>query len=162
MKTHHHPNRALSQKELEVRRLRAVPYFKTGRSLRHIARKLGVSPIAVHQWRVSWRDKGRAGLKAGRYGSVSKLSPQKERMVQKRLLKGAEIHGFSGDFWTLGRMTKAIAAWTGSTYRARSVWHLMRRLGFSCQKPAKRAVERDERAIRTWLTDIWPKVKKGA
>ena len=147
---------------MEARRLQAVPYFRKGWSLRRIAQKFGVSPIAVHQWKVAWKRKGSAGLKAGRYGSVSKLSPKKEKVVQRRLLKGAEVNGFSGDFWTLSRMTKAIATWTGVTYRDRSVWHLMRRLGFSCQKPAKRAAERDEKAIKTWVTDIWPQVKKGA
>jgi len=162
MNTHHHPNRALSQGEMEARRLRAIPYFKKGWPERRIAAKLGVSPVATHQWKVLWKKKGREGLKAGRYGSVSKLSPKKEKVVQKRLLKGAEAHGFSGDFWTLRRMTQAIAAWTGVTYQDRSVWHLMGRLGFSCQKPVKRAVERDEKAIKTWLTDLWPKVKKGA
>ena len=162
MTTHHHPNRALSQKEMEARRLRAVPYFKKTWPERRIAQKLGVSPIAVHQWKVAWKQKGRRGLKARRYGSVSKLSTKKEASVRAKIKKGAEAAGFSGDFWTLNRLTNAIRTWTGISYQDRSVWHLMRRLGFSCQKPAKRAVERDEKAINTWLTDIWPKVKKGA
>lgn len=162
MNTHHHPNRALSQKELEARRLRAVPYFKKGWSLRRTARKFGVSAIAVHQWRVAWKAKGRAGLQAGRYGPVSKLSPKKETEVRSKIGKGAEACGFSGDFWTLHRLTNAIRTWTGVTYKDRSVWHLMKRLGFSCQKPAKRAVERDEKAIKTWLSDLWLEVKRGA
>lgn len=162
MNKHHHPNRALSQSEMEARRLRAIPYFKKGWPLRRIAKKLGISFVAVHQWKCAWNEKGRAGLKAGRYGHASKLSQKKEMAVRLRIQKGAEAWGFSGDFWTLHRLTSAIRTWTGVTYRDRSVWHLLRRLGFSCQKPAKRAAERDEKAIKTWLTDIWPKVKKGA
>lgn len=162
MKTHHHPNRALSQQEMEARRLRAVPYFKNGWSLRRVGKKLGVSPIAAHQWRIAWKQKGSAGLKAGRYGHAPKLSPKKERLVCSQILKGAEAHGFSGDFWTLHRLTNAVRTWTGIVYRDRSIWHVLKRLGFSCQKPLKRVAERDEKAITTWLSDIWPKVKKGA
>ena len=162
MKTHHHPNRALSKKELEARRLRAVPYFKKGWSLRRIAQKLGVSPIAIYQWKASWKREGRKGLLAVRDGPASKLSPKKEKEVRKKILKGAEANGFSGDFWTLGRITSAVKTWTGVLYQERSVWHVLKRLGFSCQKPSKRAVERDEKVIRTWTKELWPQIKKGA
>ena len=162
MKTHHHPNRALSQQELQARRLRAVPYFKKGWSLRRIAQKLCVSPIAVHQWKVVWKHKGSRGLVAGRYGPPPKLTATEERKVSAQIQKGAAIHGFSGDFWTLGRLTSAVRTWTGVAYHDRSLWHVLKRLGFSCQKPVKRAVERDEKAIATWLSAEWPRVKKGA
>lgn len=161
MTTHHHPNRALSQQEMEARRLRAVPYFKKGWSLRRIGAKLGVSPIAVHQWKTAWKEKGRTGLHAGHYGPVPLLSPKRAGEVSHRILQGAEAHGFSGDFWTLARLTTAVKKWTGIVYRDRSVWHVLRRLGFSCQKPVKRALERDEKAIKTWLSATWPEVKKG-
>lgn len=162
MKTYHHPNRALSQKTMEARRLQAVPYFKKSWSLRRIGKKLGVSFVAVYQWKTAWQEKGVAGLKAGRYGPVSKLSPAKEKVARARLLQGAEAHGFSGDYWTLNRITKAVRNWTGVLYQDRSVWHVLQRLGFSCQKPVKRAVERDERAIRIWQQKTWREIKKRA
>lgn len=162
MNTHHHPNRALSQEEMEARRLQAVPYFKKSWPLRRIGKKLGVSFIAVHQWKTTWKQKGAAGLQAGHYGRVSRLSPQREKEVSRRILAGAEAQGFSGDFWTLSRLTRAVKKWTGVIYKERSVWHVLHRLGFSCQKPVKRALERDEKAIKTWLTTTWPGVKKGA
>jgi transposase len=162
MTTHHHPNRALSQKDMEARRLTAVPYFKKHWSERQIAGQLDVSSVAVHQWKVLWKTKGVPGLKAGVYGNPSRLPARKEREVQKKIMDGAEHHGFSGDFWTLSRLTSAIFAWTGVRYHDRSVWHVLKRLGFSCQKPAKKARERDEKAITTWLSVDWPEVKKGA
>jgi len=161
MKTHHHPNRALSQKEMEARRLQAAPYFKKQWSERVIGRMCGVSSVAIHQWKVAWKAKGLNGLRAGYYGPPSKLPPHKEKTVRKKILEGAEIHGFSGDFWTLNRITEAVKSWTGVLYQDRSVWHLLRRLGFSCQKPLKRAVERDEEAIRTWKQKTWLLIKKG-
>ncbi len=158
----HHPNRARSQKEMEARRLLAVPYFKRQWTERKIAGELGVSGPSVHDWKVAWKNTGIAGLRAGRYGRVSRLSAQKTRAVRRNILKGAGAYGFSGDFWTLKRLTIGVQRWTGVAYEDRSIWHVLHRLGFSCQKPVKRARERDEEAIRTWVTKTWPAVKKGA
>jgi len=158
----HHPNRALSQKEMEVRRLRAVPYFKKEWSERKIGAKLGVSGPTVHEWKVFWKKKGIAGLKAGVYGRVSRLSKQEEKLVRKQILKGAGAFGFSGDFWTLKRLSISVRRWVKVDYKDRSIWHVLKRLGFSCQKPARRARERDEKAITTWMTTTWPVIKKGA
>lgn len=158
----HHPNRALSQAEMEMRRLKAVPYFKRKWSERRIAEKLGVSGPSVHAWKVAWQTQGLAGLHAGVYGAKPLLSKKDEKHLKREIPKGASAHGFSGDFWTLARLTLAVKRWTGVTYEERSVWHLLRRLGFSCQKPLKRAVERDEEAITTWVQQTWPEAKKRA
>ena len=158
----HHPNRALSQKEMEARRKKAAPYFKRGASERAIAKKLGVSPPAVHYWKAVWQSDGISGLTAGRYGHPSKLNRKEEREITKKILRGASTCGFSGDYWTLSRLTGAVASWTGVRYHDRSVWHVMKRLGFSCQRPVKRAVERDEKAIRSWISSDWPEIKRGA
>lgn len=158
----HHPNRALSQEVMEVRRLKAVPYFKRHWSERRIALKLGVSGPSVHEWKVAWKKHGRRGLKAGQYGRVSRLTPKKEALIRRNILKGASTQGFTGDFWTLKRLTIGIKRWTNISYEDRSVWHVLKRMGFSCQKPVKRARERDEEAIQTWRVETWPKVKRGA
>ena len=158
----HHPNRALSQKEMEERRLQAIPYFKREWSERRIGEKLGISGPSIHAWKVAWQTNGIRGLRHGTYGARSRLSKKDEGKLRREIVRGAEVHGFSGDFWTLERLTIAVKRWSGVRYEERSVWHILKRLGFSCQKPTKRALERDEDAIRTWLTTTWPRVKKGA
>ena len=158
----HHPNRALSQDELEVRRLSAVPYFKQHRSQYWIGDKLSVSREAVGQWYRIWEKEGVTGLKQGKYGRVSKLTRKQERTIQKDILKGAQKAGYSGDFWTLERITDYIKKKTGVLYQERSVWHTLERFGFSCQVPQRRARERNEKAISTWVKETWPKIKKGA
>ena len=158
----HHPNRALSQNELEARRLKAVPYFKQVKSQRWIGNKLGVSREAVGQWQRIWQKEGIAGLRHGQYGRVSKMTAKQERAMQKDILKGAEKAGYSGDFWTLERITNHSKKKTGIAYKERSIWHTLERFGFSCQVPQRRSRERDEQAISTWVKEIWSKVKKGA
>src|ERR1700691_2438810 len=40
------------------------------------------------------------------------------------------------------------------------VWRILRKLGWSCQRPTGRALERDEAAIRKWKKVEWPRIKK--
>ncbi|TXS81132.1 transposase [Streptomyces sp. sk2.1] len=43
-----------------------------------------------------------------------------------------------------------------------SVWRLLTgRLGWSLQRPERRAVERDESEIARWIAHEWPRIKKG-
>jgi len=40
------------------------------------------------------------------------------------------------------------------------VWRLLGASGFSCQRPERRAIERDEQAIARWKRAVWPALKK--
>ena len=126
-----------------------------------IANKFGVTRTAVYQWKARWEKGGLAGLDQGPYGRQSKLTKQQERAVQHDLLNGAKHCGYETDYWTLKRITDRIKRTTKVTYRERSLWHTLIRFGFSCQKPARRARERDEQAIATWVATTWPAIKKG-
>ena len=58
--------------------------------------------------------------------------------------------------WTLGRIGKLIETLTGQRYCKSGVWRLLKRLGFSSQRLAKRAMQRDEAAVWQWKTKRWP------
>jgi transposase len=49
---------------------------------------------------------------------------------------------------------------TGVSYHPGHVWHLLRALDFSCQRPTRGAIERDDKKIAHWKRDIWPQLKK--
>src|SRR5262245_63790834 len=76
------------------------------------------------------------------------------------LRRGAPAHGFKTDLWTLPRVAAVIERRTGVRYHPGHVWYLLRRLNWSLQRPARRARERDETAIRQWVRQRWPAVKK--
>ena len=82
------------------------------------------------------------------------------RSLLKLLLKGATAHGFSTDLWTLPRVAEIIARTFGVRYHPAHVWKILRGEGWSCQKPERRARERDEAAIQRWRTERWPHIKK--
>jgi transposase len=48
----------------------------------------------------------------------------------------------------------------GVCYHVDHIGRLLHDLGWSPQKPARRAIERDEQAIRRWVHEDWPRVKK--
>jgi transposase len=79
---------------------------------------------------------------------------------QKRLIAalkaGALSQGYRSDLWTLGRVGKLIETLTGQRYSESGVWRLLKRLGFSSQRPSGRAIQRDEAAIQQWKTKRWP------
>ena len=41
------------------------------------------------------------------------------------------------------------------------LWRILGGLGFSVQKPERRAIERDEDAVQTWKRKTWPALKKS-
>lgn len=153
----HHPNRALSVHELEKRRLRAGRYFNAGKTAYFVEHRFGVSSTTAREWRSRWR----AGtLKAQPQGNTPLLTEKQKEDVAKRILKGPKAAGYETELWTLGRITSLIATTQQVCYRPRSVWHVMRALGFSCQKPMRRAKERDEKAILNWKQIEWPILQK--
>jgi transposase len=54
--------------------------------------------------------------------------------------------------WTLARVGQVMETLTGVRYSQTQTWTLLReRLGWSRQRPARRAVERDDESIATWV-----------
>ena len=82
--------------------------------------------------------------------------------LKKRLLRGPRRHGYPTEWWTLWRVAELIARRFGVTYDPSGVWHLLRRMGWSAQKPEHRARERDEDTIVRWRQEDWPRIKKRA
>jgi transposase len=62
--------------------------------------------------------------------------------------------------WTSARVADLIEKECGVAYHPGHVWRLLRLLGWSCQRPTGRAIERDEQAIAQWKRKRWPEIKK--
>lgn len=148
--------------EFEKRRHQAVAMvLEKGKSQADVARELKVTPAAVSTW-VRWhRGQGKRTLKASKTpGRPQRLSAKQVASLRERLLKGAQENGFANDLWTAPRIQRLIRQEYGVTYHLNHVPKLLRKMGFSPQRPIQRATERDEAAIRTWVTKEWPRVKK--
>lgn len=146
---------------LEQRRLAALPLFRQGDSLSSIARRLDVSRQAVFVWKRRWQWRGEAGLRRRpRPGRPPKLVRSQLAQLPRWLALGAEAHGFSSPLWTTQRVADLIWRRFRVRYDRDHVCRLLHRFGWSWQKPARRARERDEAAIQRWVRHTWPRIKK--
>jgi len=128
-----------------------------------VAHALGVSAQSASQWYRLWAKGGRAALAgAGRAGRLPRLSDEQLKEVVAALKRGPRHNGFSTDLWTLARVADVIEAVTGVRYSTTQTWTLLReRLGWTRQRPARRALERNDEAIATWVAQEWPRIKKA-
>jgi transposase len=93
-------------------------------------------------------------------GRPSRLDPKAKRRLEKALLRGAVAAGFPTDLWTCPRVARLIEEHLGITYHVDHVCRLLHSLGWSPQKPQRRAIERDEEEIRRWVKQEWRRIKK--
>jgi transposase len=144
----------------QARRLRAAELFAAGVRQAEVARQLGVSRQSVHLWHQRWQAAGADGLRSrGPTGPAPRLSDVQLRQVEQALLEGASANGFAGELWTLDRIATVIERLTGVRHHPAHVWALLRhRLGWSVQRPVRRASERDQAAIDRWVKERWPRI----
>jgi transposase len=141
----------------EWRRLRAWALHQQGYSGAAIARALDVTPGAVSQWLKRAREGGVQAL-AHRLppGPASKLTAEQKARLPALLERGAEAYGFGGEVWTTKRVTQVVKDVFGVRYHPAHMSRLLRQIGWSVQKPIRRATQRNEAAITAWWTERWP------
>ena len=150
-----------SAEELARRRRRAVALLGEGHSLSAVARRVGAAVSAVWNWRQAVRRRGLKGLQPKPVpGRPRKLTRPQRRRLPGLLLRGAQAHGYRTDLWTLPRVAQVIEREFGVRYHPAHVSRILVEAGWSCQKPERRAVERDEAAIEQWKRYKWVAIKK--
>jgi transposase len=87
---------------------------------------------------------------------MSRLSAEQKAELVRRLEQGAEAQGFLGDVWTTKRVASLIQQAFGVQYHPAHMSRLLRELGWSVQKPIRRATQRNDAAIRAWWSERWP------
>lgn len=148
---------------LEWRRFRALDLKGRGWYQRDIAEALDVSEVSISRWLAAAKDQGPESLRARLAPGVApKLSPEQKRLIPEFLWHGPESYGFRGRVWTRARVAKVIEWEFGVRYHKGHVGRLLRGLGWTPQQPIKRAIQRDEEAIRRWREDVWPGLRRRA
>src|SRR5512135_1204880 len=157
------PHDSLPADGLEWRRFRALHLRREGWSRQDIAEALGVSPVSVSRWFARVRDGGPEARRARPHpGRPPKLSPAQERLIPEFLWHGAEAYGFRGEVWTCARIARVIEEEFGVRYHKDHVGRLLRELQWTPQAPIRRAIQRDEDAIRHWRDAVWPELQRRA
>ena len=151
----------VDQSALQKRRLKAVRLFEKGVAPSDVARRLGVHRQSAGRWRMEWMAGGdKALVSKGRIGRKSALSTQQVEELAGILKEGAVAAGMPTEVWTLPRVAKVIRHRFGVEYHPAHVSKVLASMGFSCQRPTRRAIERDEGKISHWKRHKWPAIKK--
>jgi putative transposase len=147
---------------MEERRLAAAVLLRQGQlSQAEIARQLGVSRASISRWAATLAQEGRHGLEARPIPGRSPRLDEKAWARLGRLLdRGAVAAGFATERWTLDRIAALIEREFGVHYHPRYLERPLKAHGFSVQRPATRAKERDELVIAVWPQRDWVALKK--
>ncbi len=148
-----------SPEALERRRFQAIDLLEDGLQPVEVARKLKVDRRSVRRWKAAFYNHGAEAIKAKPCsGRPAKLDKQSKKDLEKRLLKGAKAAGFETDLWTCPRIAKLIQSNFGVQYHVDHIGRLLHSLGWSPQKPQRKAIERNEAKIQQWIKVDWPRI----
>jgi transposase len=145
----------------EARRMRGWELYKKGWKQKAIAEALGVAQSTVS----GWMQKGkRGGVEALRNqpgrGRRPKLSEERRKELPELLRRGAESYGFRGDIWTNRRVAQVIRREFGIEYHPAHVSRILEELGWTPQKPIRRAKQRKEEEVQKWWKERLPELEK--
>jgi len=151
----------LDRVKLEQRRLQAARLLRQGLPEAEVARRVGVHRQSVNRWAERLARGGRQALKrAPRAGRPPQLSAADRQRIVQGLKRGPEALGYGTGLWTAWRVADLIERECGVKYSTVHAWRVLRALGWTPQRPASRALERNEAAIRGWKHVRWPELKK--
>jgi transposase len=144
----------------EGRRLRAYELSQEGWSQKDIAAALGVTKGAVSKWMSRAYVGGKDALRhQPPPGATSKLTAEQLAALPAILAKGAEAYGFRGAVWTRARVRQVIEDVFQVSYHVDHMSYLLDKIGWSLQKPRRRATQQNAAAIQAW-EEGWSGVEK--
>jgi transposase len=143
------------------RRVRAGRMLLAGKTPAQAALAVGVARQTVYTWKAVLDEGGIDALRdMPTRGRPARLDDEQLRALARVLLQSPTEHGFGTELWTLKRVGVVVQRMFGVEFSLSQIWRILGALGFSVQKPERRALERDEDAVQTWKRKTWPALKK--
>jgi transposase len=147
--------------EAAKRRVRAARLLQGGHKPAEVAKMVGAPRQTVYRWKDVLEAEGIDALRdMSKGGRPALLGAEELVRLQIALMEGPSAHGFGTPLWTLKRVRVFIEREFGVRYSDVHVWRLLGQMGFSSQRPERRALERNEAAIEEWKKRTWPVLKK--
>jgi transposase len=126
-----------------------------------IARLLKVHRSSVPLWIDAWNRHGEEGLLEGhRPGRPCRLDSEDQERLCDILDSGPVAYGLDTGIWTSPAICHIIRDEFRQDYHAGHVRKLLKRLGYSVQRPTTRLVQADLRQKHRWVRHTYPTLKK--
>lgn len=148
--------------DYELLRRRCAELKDQGWKQSKIAQALGLTEGWVSQTLKKYRQQGQLGLAWRKPGGPNcRLTDEQLVQLLTELNKGAEHHGFSGAVWTRPRVNEVIKKLFKVSYDPSQIGRLLKKAGWSRQKPQKKARQQDAQAVQQWREQRLPELKKS-
>lgn len=156
--------RKLDRKTQEALRIRAVKRIRSGESPEVVAQAIGVNRTTVYDWLAKHREGGLSALKERKApGRQPKLDGKKIKWLFNVLTsKSPQQLKFEFALWTREMIQKIIRDEFGIKLSLPSIGRLLAQLGFTCQKPLYKAIQKNESLVKEWLKKVFPQIKSRA
>ena len=163
MAKHKKDGRSISRSTLEHFRFRAIGLRKKGWKVNDIATSFGLNRGSVSRWLTTFKRKGKRALKRTKAkGAQSKLDIEHKKQILQWLKQSATDFGFETPLWTCLRVKQLIKKKLNISIHKSNVWEWLRRWDQTSQKPERSAKECDEKEMKRWIREEWPKIKEHA
>lgn len=152
----------IAQEDLRCKAVKAV---LEGKKQVEIAKIFGVTRQAVGKWVKAYRKGGTRILKAkpkGRPKGGTLLPWQAAQIAKAVIDRHPEQLKLPFYLWTREAVSELIERKFGVLLSVWTVGRYLKRWGFTPQKPLRRAFERDPKAVRRWLKEEYPAIRKQA
>ena len=154
--------RRLSADAQEVIRKRAVKALEKGKKEREVCELFGVSRVALYKWKTAYKKGGLKALnkkKKGRPEESGKLKGWQSSYVVRAITdKCPDQLKLPWGLWTRDCVRELIKVKFDIELSISSVSRLLKKWGFTPQKPIRRAYERNPKVISKWMTETYPKI----
>lgn len=156
--------RSLSHAAREEIRIRAVLRVESGESPEEVIAALGFHRSCIYDWLAKYREGGIEALKFKKIpGKEPKLSGKDLDNLYQILTSNNPLQlNFNFALWTRSMIRTLIRDRFGVRLSDVSVGRLLKKLGFSPQKPLRKAYEQDPKTVEKWKKETFPKIQKRA
>jgi len=156
--------RKLSRPAKEQLRRAAVKRVHAGESPEYVAHGMGINRRTIYRWLSAYHYGGEQALKARPIrGAAPKLNGDQLAKLSRivRTKNPLQLH-FEFALWTLAMIRELIRREFDVKLSEVSVGRLMKRLGFTPQRPVYRAWQQDPALVERWRREEFPKIAARA
>ena len=156
--------RQLDHVSLQTMRIQAVKAVERGQTVAEVAAAFGVNERSVYRWLAAYASGGQQALQAKPIpGRPTKLKAKHLRWLASTLRDTSpQQHCFEFALWTLSLIGEVIEREFDIKLSRSAVGRAMAALGFTPQRPLRRARERDPVLVARWEREDYPAIAAEA
>jgi transposase len=156
--------RKLSHEESEYIRYQAVKAVrKDNKSPEEVIETFGLHRTNIYKWLRKYDEGGFTALKSNKAkGPTPRLTDRQLDRLSSILLKNPIQLKFEYALWTVDMVGELIASKFNVLYSKVQVFRILKKIGFTNQRPIERAYQQDPERVKEWLSKTFPAIQKEA